>query len=126
MKLAIVVSLAATLLCACGTPQSLPVEIPSCKVAQNISRVMLTAPVTSRASKPISGLVLVADVYRDFRYQRFQGTAVVSPELDPGQQRTLNFQISGKILPPEGPAMRCFATHIAYLDGTSEDVTASR
>jgi len=113
-------------LAGCGTPQRLPLEIPRCDAVRTAKGVTLTALVTSRATKPISGLAVVADFYHDFRTASVQASAAISPELDPGQQRSVVFEIGAPPAQAQGRAMRCFATHISYLDGTSEDVTRPR
>lgn len=114
-------------LAGCGTPQGLPLEIPRCDAVRTAKGgVTLTALVTSRATKPISGLVVTADFYHDFRSASMQGSAPVRPELDPGQQRSVVFAIGAAPAQAQGRAMRCFATHISYLDGTSESVAPSR
>jgi hypothetical protein len=106
----------------CGTPQRLPLEIPRCDAVKTARGVTLTALVTSRASKPISGLAVSVDFYHDFRSATVQGSTAIHPELDPGQQRSVEFEIAAAPAQAQGRALRCLATHIAYLDGTSEDV----
>jgi len=114
-------------LAGCGTPQRLPLDIPRCDAVRTPKgNVTLTALVTSRATKPISGVAVAVDFYHDFRTASVQGSAPINPELDPGQQRSIVFTISGAPAQAQGRAMRCFATHISYLDGTSEDVKPSR
>lgn len=109
----------------CGTPQQLPVEIPRCDALRSARGVTLTAHVVSRASKPISGMALTVDFYRDFRTVSVLATAPVKPELDPGQQRDISFTVNAPVQ-AQGRAMRCFATHLSYLDGTSQDVKPAR
>jgi hypothetical protein len=113
-------------LAGCGTPQKLPVEIPWCDAIPVSHGVIAVASVRNKASKPISGLVVAIDFYRNFRYARVQGVAKLPHVLDPGQERHIVFKIAAAPSSAEGRAMRCFATHISYLDGTSEDVTVSR
>ena len=60
-------ALLAIALAGCGTPQSLPLEIPRCDAVRTAQGVTLTALVTSRATKPISGLAVTVDFYHDFR-----------------------------------------------------------
>jgi hypothetical protein len=110
-------------LAGCGTPQRLPLEIPSCDAVRTAKGgVTLTALVTSRATKPISGLVVAVDFYHDFRSASVLGSASINPELDPGQQRSIVFKIGAAPAQAQGRAMRCFATHVSYLDGTSQSV----
>lgn len=113
-------------LVACGTPQQLPVEIPQCDSVSAASGVTLTATVVSRATKPISGLSVAVDFYRDFRYVRVNGAATIKPELDPNQQRAVVFAIPVAGNAAQGRAMRCFATRVQYLDGTSQQVAPPR
>lgn len=109
----------------CGTPQQLPVEIPRCDAVRTAQTIALTAHVVSRASKPISAISLTVDFYRDFRTTNVLATAPVKPELDPGQQRDISFMVDAPVQ-AQGRAMRCFATHLSYLDGTSQDVAPAR
>jgi hypothetical protein len=113
-------------LAGCGTPQQLPVEIPRCDSVASANGVTLTASVVSRATKPISGLSVAVDFYRDFRYTRVNGAAAIKPELDPNQQRDVVFSIAPARSAAQGRAMRCFATRIQYLDGTSQTVAPPR
>lgn len=112
-------------LAACGTPQQLPVQIPRCDAVQSGGGVTLIAHVVSQASKPISGMSLTVDFYHDFRTASVQATASVKPELDPGQQRDIVFRVAA-MRPAQGRAMRCLATHLSYLDGTSQDAVPAR
>ena len=109
-------------LSACGTPQRLPVEIPRCDAVKTGNGITLTALVTSRASKPISGLAVSVDFYHDFRSVTVQGSASVKPELDPNQERSIAFKIAAAPAQVQGRALRCFATRVSYLDGTSESM----
>jgi len=113
-------------LSACGTPQRLPVEIPRCDAVTTAKGVALTALIVSRASKPISGIAVSVDFYHDFRSVTVQGSAAVKPELDPGQQRSIVFNIIAAPSQAQGRALRCLATHITYLDGTSESVAPAK
>jgi hypothetical protein len=115
-------ALLAVALSDCGTPQRLPVEIPQCDAVRTAKGVTLTALVMNRASKPITGLAVSADFYHDFRTVTVQGATSIRPALDPGQQRSVVFTIAAAPDQAQGRALRCLATHISYLDGTSEDV----
>jgi len=126
VKFAVGAVLSFIALIGCGTPQRLPLEIARCDAVRTAKGVTLTAFITSRATKPISGLVLAVDFYHDFRTASVQASAPIDPELDPGRQRSVVFKIAAPPAQAQGRAMRCFATHISYLDGTSEDVTRSR
>ena len=126
MRLAEGGMLLAIALAGCGTPQNLPVEIPRCDAVRTAQGVTLTALVTSRATKPISGLAVTVDFYHDFRSASVQGSTAVHPELDPGQQRNIIFKIAASPAQAQGRALRCFATHISYLDGMSENVAPTR
>jgi len=112
-------------LAGCGTPQSLPVEIPRCDAVRTAHSITLTAHVVSRAPKPIAALSLTVDFYHDFRTASVRATASVHPELDPGQQRDIAFRVTAPAQ-AQGRAMRCFATRISYLDGTSENAKPSQ
>ena len=112
----------ALILSSCGTPQQLPVEIPSCDTAVTSHGVTLTAVVKNASYKPISGLSLAADFYRDFRTTHLTGTAKVSLALDPGEERNVTFEIPTHVSGSLGRAMRCTATRVEYLDGTSQTV----
>jgi len=113
-------------LSACGTPQRLPLEIPRCDAVKTANGIELTSLVISRAAKPITGLSVSVDFYHEFRTATLQAETSISPELDPGQQRSVVFKIVAPPAQAQGRAMRCLATHISYLDGTSEEVTVSR
>jgi hypothetical protein len=114
--------LLAVALAGCGTPQRLPLEIPRCDAVKTGNGITLTALVTSRATKPITGLAVSVDFYHDFRSGTVQGSTAVSPELDPSRQRSIVFRIAAAPAQAQGRALRCLATHLAYADGTSEDV----
>ena len=116
----------ALVLAGCGAPQQLPVEIPSCDTARSPHGVSLTAVVKNVSYKPITGLSLAADFYRDFRSTHLTGTAKVSLAIDPGEERNVTFVISTPVSGSLGRAMRCFATRVVYLDGTSQDVKPSQ
>ncbi len=122
MKATAAGTLLAFALAGCGTPQRLPLEIPRCDAVKMAKGITLTALVVSKAAKPISGLALSVDFYHDFRSATVQTSTSISPELDPGQQRSVVFKITAPPAQAQGRAMRCLATHISYLDGTSEDV----
>lgn len=125
MRLAGVAVLMLTL-SACGTPQRLPLEIPRCDAVKTANGITLTALVTSRATKPISGLAVSVDFYHDFRSATVIGSTAVKPELDPGQQRSVVFNIATAPAQAQGRALRCLATRISYSDGTSQDVAPAR
>ena len=107
-------------LAACGSPQQLPLSIPRCDAVMTKHGIELVAQVSSKANKPISELTVAVEFYQNFRSTRMQGQAKIVPELDPGQQREITFAVASSAT-AQGPAMRCFATHIGYLDGTSAD-----
>jgi len=114
--------LIALVLTACGTPQQLPLQIPQCDAVKTANGITLTALVISKAAKPISGLAVSVDFYHDFRTATLQAMTSIRPELDPGQQRSVIFKIITAPAQAQGRALRCLATHIAYLDGTSVNV----
>ena len=112
-------------LAGCGTPQRLPVEIPRCDAVRTARAVTLTAQVISRAQKPISGIALTVDFYHDFQTASLQATASIKPELDPGKQRNVVLNLAAP-QQAQGRAIRCLATRLLYLDGTSESVAPAR
>lgn len=115
----------ALLLTACGgNPQQLPVGISACRASSTAAQPFgVVATVESKADRPISQLDMTITFYQDFRYRTFEGSARLPQELDPGQKRDVQFQISGsRGAQPRGQAMRCFVTRIGYLDGTSQTV----
>ena len=114
------------MLSGCGTPQGLPLEIRQCDAVRTAHGITLTALVTSRAAKPISILSVSADFYHDFRTATVQDSAFVNPELDPGQQRSIVFKIAAAPAQAQGRALRCLATRITYLDGTSQGIAPTR
>lgn len=111
------------LLCACaGNPQQLPVGVSICNAVETPAGFTLSATVENKSDRPISSLGVTAAFYQNFRYESFTGTTMLKQELDPGQKRDVSFDIeqAGKA-GPQGQAIRCFVTHIGYLDGTSAD-----
>lgn len=112
----------ALILSGCGTPQQLPVGIPSCDTVVSSHGVTLTAVVKNDSYKPISGLSLAADFYRDFRTTHLAGTAKVSVAINPGEERNVTFEIPTHVSGSLGRAMRCSATRVVYQDGTSQNV----
>lgn len=123
MKRLAAIAAALLTLAACGgNPQQLPVAVSNCRAVRAEQGFNVFATIENRASKPISELEMAISFYRDFRYQKFSGSARPAQELDPGAKRVLNFRVRGaEHVPMEGPAMGCFVTHAGYLDGTSQD-----
>ncbi len=119
-------ALLALVFAACGSPQQLPVDISSCGGVRSPHGVILTAVVKNTAYKPITGLSLSVDFYHDFRFARLYGNAKILPALDPGEERNVTFDLAAQPSAAQGRAMRCFATHVSYLDETSRDVAPSR
>ena len=116
----------ALVLAGCGTPQRLPVDIPRCDAVRTARAVTLTAHVISRAQKPISGIALLVDFYHDFQTASLHATATIKPELDPGKQRDVVLNLAATPQQAQGRAMRCLATQLLYLDGTSESLPPAR
>ncbi|HET9392276.1 MAG TPA: hypothetical protein VFO29_01950 [Candidatus Rubrimentiphilum sp.] len=112
----------ALILSGCGTPQQLPIEIPSCDTVVGSHGVTLTAVVKNDSYKPVSGLSIAADFYRDFRTTHLTGTTKIPLALNPGEERNVTFEIPTKVSGSLGRAMRCFATRVVYQDGTSQTV----
>jgi hypothetical protein len=70
---------------------------------------------------------LSTQFYQNFRYQRYEGSAQLKQELDPGQKRDVTFIVAAANSAQfQGQAIRCFITHIGYLDGTSQDAPPNR
>ena len=124
MRLAIVV--VALGLASCGSPQQLPLSIPRCDAVQTSRGLALTATVRNTAAKPIAGLAIAVEFYRNFRSTRLTGAAQLRNPLAAGEQRDVNFDVGASTSQAQGRAMRCFATHISYVDGSSQDVAPSR
>ena len=110
-------------LAACiGTPQGLPVSLSICKAVPRAGSVDIVTDVGNRSSKPISRIDLVASFYQDFRYRKYEASASLARELDPGEQRRVTLAVTdagGTRL--QGQAIHCYATHVGYLDGTADD-----
>jgi hypothetical protein len=64
--------------------------------------------------------------YHDFRYAQFTGSTHLHKELDPGEKRDVDFDVTGPSVLESGRAMQCLVTHIGYLDGTSADLSPSQ
>jgi hypothetical protein len=110
-----------------GNPQGLPVNISICSAAPDERGFDLVALVHNRATKPMSRIDVTAAFYQDFRYRDFSATAFLKNELDPGEARRVTFVVFHTVKqPPKGQAIRCYATHVGYLDGTSEDAPPSQ
>jgi len=70
---------------------------------------------------------LAAAFYQNFRYQKYTASAHLQQELDPGQKRNVTFVVGeAPSIHPQGQAIRCFVTHIGYLDGTTQDAPPSQ
>lgn len=113
-------------LSACANPQRLPVGISSCAAVEQSNGFVVRATVENRSSKPISSLTLSLAFYHDFRYAQFTAQKHFDRELDPGEKRSIDFDVSGPSVKESGSPMRCLATHIGYLDGTSADLGPSQ
>jgi hypothetical protein len=103
----------------------LPVNVSGCSAQPSANGFDVTATVESRADRPISRLDMSMQFYQDFRYRKFTGFANLPQELDPGQKQSVKFAVTdagGARV--RGQAIRCFVTHIGYLDGTSENAPA--
>ena len=75
----------------------------------------------------MSRIDVIASFYRDFRYRNVSASATLKPELDPDQSRRLTFTVTRTEAPSmQGQAIRCYATHVGYLDGTSDDAPPNR
>ncbi len=110
-------------LAACtGNPQQLPVGVSSCATQTTPHGLTIVANVENKSDRPISRLDLATAFYQNFRYRKLTASAQLKQELDPGQKRDVSFDLApGGGENPHGQAMRCFVTHIGYLDGTAQD-----
>ncbi|MGZ3504070.1 MAG: hypothetical protein ACXVAM_05885 [Vulcanimicrobiaceae bacterium] len=120
-SLALVAALA---LSACASRQPpLPVSIHRCDAVILPHGFTVNATLHSDARKPVSGVRVAVDFYQDFRYSQFVGSAKLAHELDPGQTQDVVLTVAKNgNLKVAGNAMRCYATHIDYLDGTAADL----
>lgn len=104
-----------------GTPQDLPVAISVC--GTNADGTVLQARVQNKSTEPISRVDVAASFYYDFRYELVHASAILPQELDPGDARVLRFTIAGSA-PARRQAIRCYATRLTFLDGTSQGAPA--
>jgi hypothetical protein len=112
----------ALLLSSCaGNPQQLPVGVSICNAVATPQGFNIVANVENKSDRPITGLGLTTAFYQDFRYRSYSGSAHLKQELDPGQKRDITFDIGAPKTLSHGQAIRCFITHIGYMDGTSAD-----
>ena len=81
----------------------------------------ISAAVRNASAKPLSRIDVLASFYQAFRYRSVSATAFLQPELDPGQSRRVRFAVFHPQADLRGQAIRCYATHLGYLDGTSDD-----
>ena len=118
----------AIVLAACaGNPQRLPVAVSVCSAIAQPNGFGIAANVQNNADRPISRLDVSSAFYQGFRYQRYTGSVQFKRELDPGQNRDVVFGVDETpAARPHGQAIRCFITHIGYLDGTSQDAPPSQ
>lgn len=113
---------AACLLAGCGSPQRLPVALSLCSAVHQPQGLTIVATVENKSTVPIANLALSASFYQDFRYQSYSASSRVQPALDPGQKRSIAFSVEpAQGSQPSGEAIRCFVTHIGYLDGTAQN-----
>ena len=108
-------------------PQRLPVGVSQCAASAGPG-ARLHAVVENRSDRPISELAMDSVFYQNFRYERLSAQARLARELDPGDRREVVFEPEARraSAPMRGQAMRCYVTHIRYLDGTSADAPADR
>jgi hypothetical protein len=108
-------------------PQRLPVGISICNAVAVPHGFDIVATVENKSDRPISSLDLSTTFYQNFRYQRLTSSAQLRAELDPGQKRDITFLgAQTAAAQPRGQAIRCFITHIRYLDGTTADAPVSQ
>ena len=104
-----------------GNPQQLPVGVSHCAAVAAAQRFAVEASVSNQSDRPITALALSAQFYQNFRYARYDASARLDRELDPGRSRTIRFDLGADANPPNGQAIRCIVTRIGYMDGTSQD-----
>ena len=116
------------LLACSSNPQRLGVGVSQCAASAGARGAQLHAVVENRSDRPISGLAMNSVFYQNFRYESFTEQARLSQELDPGDRREVVFDTDARLAsaPVKGQAIRCFVTHIRYLDGTTADAPVER
>lgn len=116
-------SMLACLLACSANPQRLPVAISQCVARSADGSAHLEAVIENRSDRPISEVMMSSMFYQNFRYVRFNAQARFARELDPGDRRQAVFEPDPGLASASvrGQAMRCYVTHIRYLDGTSAD-----
>lgn len=124
MKLRYAGALALLLSACAGSPQQLPVGVSGCNAVSAQQGFDIVANVENKSDRPITSLALTTAFYQDFRYRSYTGSAHLKQELDPGQKRNIAFDIGNAKALSRGEALRCFITHIGYMDGTSADAPA--
>ena len=92
-----------------------------CSAVRLQGGLALSAAVRNGSSKPLSRIDVIASFYQSFRYRSVAATAFLQPELDPGRSRRVLFTVLHPDAGVRGQAIRCYATHLGYLDGTSDD-----
>lgn len=125
---ALCAALVALVLCACGAAQSsLPVSIRRCDAVMLARGVTVNATIHNDATKPASAVRVAVEFYQNFRFERFIGDTKLAHGLDPGKSQdvVLTMEKSGNVA-VSGKAMRCYATHVDYLDGTSDDLRSQQ
>jgi hypothetical protein len=120
------VTLIATMASCASNPQRLPVRVSLCNAVASPNGFQIIATVQNASDRPISQLELTTAFYQNFRYQRYTASAHLAQELDPGSARNITFDVAAQGRRAQGrraqgQAMRCFVTHIGYMDGTSAD-----
>ncbi|HEY8313178.1 MAG TPA: hypothetical protein VIG51_03310 [Candidatus Baltobacteraceae bacterium] len=113
---------ATLLLASCAHQPQLPVTVRQCDAVVSGKSFVLDARVHSDARVPIRGVRVTVDFYSDFTYSHFVAEAKLARELDPGQTQIVTFQPVNAKSPVRGRAMKCTATHLDYLDGTTADL----
>lgn len=122
MKRLILLALALAPAACGGHPQQLPIGVSSCSAAALPAGLSIVARIENKSDRPISQIEIESSFYQNFRYQKLAAFAQLKEELDPGQTRNVTFAVAQAPAPqPRGQAMRCFVTHIRYLDGTSQE-----
>lgn len=116
---------AAALASCAGNPQRLPIGLSLCEAVSQPGGFAVNATVENKADRPITSIALSLSFYRDFRYAQYTASAHLRKELDPGEKRSITFDVGARGARQSGQAMRCIVTHIGYMDGTSADLPPS-
>ncbi len=93
-----------------------------CSAVERANAFDIVATIENKSTVPMAHLDLYASFYQNFRYVSVDAGTALRPALDPGQRREIVFEVGGAASSqPRGQAIRCYVTHIGYLDGTVQN-----